>query len=78
MNKIENYATDLGGLIAEKAREARYARDGAEEKSDRDYQLGYLMAYHEVVSLMQQQADIFGIERRSIGIADIDPENDLI
>jgi len=78
MSIIENYTSDLGCLISEKAREAKIARDNAKEKSELDYQLGYLMAYHEVVSLMQQQADAFEIERRAIGIEDIDPEKELV
>jgi len=78
MSSIENYSSDLGCLIAEKAREAKVALDTATETSEIDYRQGYLMAYHEVVSLMQQQADIFGIERHALGLEDIDPENELL
>ena len=32
----------------------------------------------EVVSLMQQQADAFGLPHSDLGLEGIDPENDLL
>jgi hypothetical protein len=49
-----------------------------ENVKDYNYSLGYLMAYHEVISLLQQQAVAFGISLESLGLHDIDPENDLL
>ena len=42
------------------------------------YNLGYLMAWHEIVSLMQSQATQFNIDLQSIGLEGIDPERDLL
>jgi len=75
---ILNYLCDLGDLIKEKALEAKRNKDGSTGQADYDYELGRLMGYHEVVSLMQQQAQTFGISLDKIHLSDIDPEKDLL
>ena len=76
-NTAELFLRDLGMLLKQKARSAQQeaARSRAE---DRDYKLGFLMAYHEVVSLVKQQADAFGIDVRALCLDDIDPDRDLL
>jgi len=78
MTTTANYILDLGVLIAEKASEAKKLRDEAMNTDGYDFQQGYLMALHEVVSLMQQQADVFGIRRADIGLDNLEPERDLM
>jgi hypothetical protein len=78
MCTTENYMLDLGRLVAEKAQEAKQLRDNARGSDSYDYQVGFLMAYHEIVSLMQQQADLFGVCREGIGLDKLDPEADLV
>lgn len=77
-DKFKNYLLDLGVLLKEKAREAKCEKDFSSEKNEIDYKLGYLMAYHEVISLMKQQADAFEINQKDIGLYDIDPELELL
>ena len=73
----ELFLRDLGMLLREKALAAR--QDAAQSRGeDRDYKLGFLMAYHEVVSLVKQQADAFGIDVRALCLDDIDPDRDLL
>ncbi|HNF97976.1 MAG TPA: hypothetical protein PK493_11810 [Pseudomonadota bacterium] len=73
----ELFLRDLGTLLKEKALSAR--QDAAQGRAeDRDYKLGFLMAYHEVVSLVKQQADAFGIDVRALCLDDIDPDRDLL
>ena len=72
-----NYLRDLGRLIRENALEARKKRDAATGE-DSSFALGRLTAYHEVVSLMQQQAEAFAIDFGDICLADLEPESDLI
>ena len=36
------------------------------------------MAMHEVISLMQEQANSFGINLKEIGLDGIDPEQDIL
>ncbi|WP_347331326.1 hypothetical protein [Marinimicrobium locisalis] len=73
-----SYIYDLGTLLKQKAKDAKLGKEAAFDTNDADYKLGYLMAFHEVISLMQQQADSFGIERKVIGLEDIEPEIDLL
>lgn len=71
-----NYLHDLALLLKEQALTARTERDSA-PAADREYAIGRLMAYHEIVSLMQQQATAFGIDPAELGLDDISAERDL-
>ncbi len=77
-DKYKHYISDLGAVLKQKAREAKTATEAAQDVGQADYELGTLMAYHEVISLMQQEADSFGIDRAVVGLDDIDPETDLL
>lgn len=77
-DQCTGYLRDLGFTIREKALEAKRTNDAVPENTDGGFSLGRLMAFHEVVSLMQQQADAFSISLAEIGLADIDPEKDLL
>lgn len=72
------YLRDLGDLVKELARAAKAESDKAPAGEDRAYAQGRLMALHEVVSLMQQQADAFGLSYRDLSLDDLDPERDLL
>lgn len=73
----ELFLRDLGTLLKEKALTAQ--QDAAQGRAeDRDYKLGFLMAYHDVISLVKQQADAFGVDVRALCLDDIDPDRDLI
>lgn len=74
----KNYLRDLGHLLAEAAREAKRERDQLNDSSRREYAIGRLMGYHEIVSLMQEQAAAFGIPLSDVGLNGIEPEEDLI
>jgi hypothetical protein len=74
---IDLYVRDLGILIKEKALEAKKESRSSPE-DERAFALGRLMAFHEVISLMQQQARAFGITLEELGLDDIQPEKDLL
>lgn len=77
-DQCENYLFDLCVLLKEKALEAKRVA-GASSNSDKlDYELGRLMAYHEMISLLQEQALAFNISLNEIGLADFDPEKELL
>ena len=77
-DQCTGYLRDLGLMIKELAIEARKAKE-SDGPSPRDgFNLGRLMAFHEVVSLMQQQASAFGVSFEEIGLDDISPERDLL
>ncbi len=73
-NRFANYLLDLGSLVKEKATEAQNRK----KQNCEPYDIGYLMAWHEIVSLMQCQAALFGIELSQIGLEGVDPERDLL
>lgn len=76
--RFKNYVYDLGILLKEKAREAKADKDASNGTNKADYKIGYLMAFHEVVSLMKQQAEVFDIGQGDVGLGDIDPESELL
>jgi hypothetical protein len=69
----KNYLRDLGYLIKEAAEEARSSYLAKAAESDA-YDLGYLMAYHRIVTLMQQQAEAFGIPLADVSLDNIPEE----
>ncbi len=77
-SKFENYLYDLGFFLKEKAKDAKKSVKTASDSEDVAYQEGYVMAYFEVIDLMKQQAKAFNIAEKDIGLADIDPERDLL
>jgi hypothetical protein len=48
------------------------------KQSGQDFDKGYHMAFYEVLSLLAQQIDAFGIEREDVGLVDFEPERDLL
>ena len=68
------YTQDLGNLVREKAVAAKLAV----ELDKSDYNVGHLMAWHEIVSLMQSQAPLFGISLSEMGLANLDPDRELL
>lgn len=77
-NLLKNYINDLGILLKGKARKAKTEKDEALNSDNLEYKIGYLMAMHDVISLMKQQADAFEIDQKLIGLNDIEPESDLL
>lgn len=78
MDSHECYLKDLSGLLIEQAREAKEARDKATNEGDKLFESGRLLGYYSVISLMQQQAQAFGVELDAIGLAGIHPDRDLL
>ena len=66
--------TDVSRELLEKARAAK--ADAAHSGSD--YDKGRHFALYEVISLLVQQADAFGIDRAAVGLSGVDPECDLL
>jgi len=77
-NIYKNYLMDLCLIIKENAIKAKKESELLRQGNNKEYSLGYLMAYHEIVSLIQQQANAFGIELIEIKMKDINPEKDLL
>lgn len=65
---------DVARELLEKAKAAK----ADAERSRSDYDKGRHFAFYEVVSLLADQAQAFGIDRAVIGLGDIDVERDLL
>jgi hypothetical protein len=39
-----------------------------------DFDRGYLMGLHSALSLVQQQVEVFGLDKKRAGIGDFDPD----
>ena len=77
--KYKLYLQDLGALILERALEAKDVRVTLDKDSvSYFYESGRLMAFNEVVSILQQQAEGFGISLNELGVAGIDTDKDLV
>ncbi len=70
----QNYLIDLGKNIKDLALQAKQKS----LESETDFSIGYMAGFHRVVSLMQQQAEAFGIPIEDIGLDEIDPDEELI
>jgi len=72
-----NYLRDLGQLVRERGERAKKEATSAAPE-DKIFQQGRLMAYYEVLSLMQQQAEAFDLALNDLGLSGLDPDSDLI
>jgi len=75
---FENYLRDLGFEIKELALKAKKKRDASRGTDEEPFNNGYLMGFHRVVTLMQQQAEAFGIPLNKINLDDIEADDVLI
>ena len=72
--RFKNYLLDFGSIVMDKAINAKRSK----LQNHDAYHVGYLMALHEIVSLMQSQAKQFAITYQEIGLEGLDPELDLL
>ena len=70
--KYKYYLLDLGTTTKEYAREAIDEYESAKGTNEEDFKTGYMMGFHRFVTLMQNQAESFGIPLNEIGLADFD------
>jgi hypothetical protein len=77
MSVEANYLRDLGYELREAALEAknRAAKASAETK---DFEAGRAFAYYEVLSLMQQQAEVFELPLAKLALDGLDADRDLL
>jgi hypothetical protein len=73
---MPHYIGDLVLLLREAAEAAK--RQQRTEPENADFHAGRAMAYVEVLSLMQSQADSFMIPREELRLDGFDPANDIL
>ncbi|ARJ41618.1 hypothetical protein B1H58_06035 [Pantoea alhagi] len=76
-NEYEALVVTLGEAMQELAIEAKAKKVASIGTDKENFQTGYLSAFHRVITLMQQQADIYEIPLDKIGLDKI-KEQDLI
>ncbi|MNI74447.1 hypothetical protein D3C73_1305300 [compost metagenome] len=76
-NAYEAFSVTLGEALNELALEAKAHQLSSVGTENEDFNTGYLSAFHRVITLVQQQADIFDIGLENIGLDKI-KESDLI
>lgn len=74
---FELYIKHVGNLLKDNAMKAKSEANHPKE-GEADYNTGYLMAYHEVIAIMKNRAPLFKLGQKEIGLANIEPERDLI
>lgn len=74
---FELYIKYISDLFKDNAKKAKLEADNSKE-DNANYNIGYLMAYHEVISTMKNQAPLFDLEQEDISLSDIEPDCDLI
>jgi hypothetical protein len=75
---VKNYLFDLGGLIKEYALAAVAEREKQSDRAAQEFYDGYVQGFHRVVSLMQQQAQAFGIDLKDLQLEGVQPDRDLV
>lgn len=76
-NTYLDYLVATNELLLEFAREAKEKLDATRGTEESNFYAGYVMGFHRVISLMQQQADAFGIDLKEVGLEGIEPNRDL-
>ena len=66
-DKYKAFLSDLGTLLSEYAQEAIQSNQQSKPQ-DKDFNSGYMMGFHRVITLMQSQADAFDIKQSEINI----------
>lgn len=72
------YLGDLGYLLRDEGIKARQRRDAVRGQDAEAFETGYLMGFHRVISLMQQQAEAFNIPLTDLRLDGLDPYRDLL
>ena len=73
----ENFLNDAGTYIKERALQAKAERDKAESGSE-EYESGRVMAFGEVIAILQQTLEAFCIPTEAMKLHDVDSDRDLV
>jgi hypothetical protein len=76
--KFQNYLLDLAQLAKEYAMETVAERENHRGQPAQEFYDGYLLGFHRIISLMQQQALAFGIDLEALQLDGIKPDRDLV
>ena len=77
MKKLNHYIGEINYLLKAYARQAKIDADHPKE-NNKDYTQGVIMGYYSIITLLKHQAFAFCIDQKELGLADINPEVDLL
>lgn len=75
--KYKRFIINTVTLLKKKAKEAKKNADNPKEGFE-DYNNGVLMGYYSILTLLKNQAFAFCIDQKELGLADINPDIDLL
>lgn len=75
--KYKKYILATITLLKELARKAKAEANNLKE-GFKDYAEGTVMGYYSIITLFKHEAFAFCIDQKELGLADIDPEKDLL
>lgn len=78
MEKYKEYIKDLNFLLIEFALKAKNDMLESNGTENQGYKTGYLMGFHRVLSLIEQQLDGFQISRKDVGLENFDSDEQLL
>ena len=73
----KSYLCDLGQLVKDYALDAVAEREKHNNEPSQEFYDGYVLGFHRVISLMQEQASAFDIDLKDIQLDGIEPDRDL-
>lgn len=75
---LKYYIQEITSLIKDNAKRAKVEADFPKDGDSPDFNTGFLMAYYQVITIMKNQASFFNLKQIDLGLADIEPERDLL
>lgn len=76
-NELWQYLVEIVSLIKEQALIAKNHVDGLKGRYE-EYPEGMIMGYYSILTLMKHEAFAFRLDQQEVGLADINPERDLL
>ena len=75
---LRNYIQEISCLLKDYAKQAKVDANHPKKGDSADFNDGFLMAYHQVIAVMKNQAPFFDLTQEEVNLVDIEPERDLI
>ena len=76
--QLQSFLFDVGLYIKERALEAKFGRDALDRvDAAREFESGRVLAFNEVISILQQKLQGFGLPLAAMQLEDIEPDRDL-
>lgn len=73
----KSYVIDTIALLKGFARQAKKDADSPQDGLE-DYAQGEVMGYYSIFTLLKHQAFVFCLDQKELGLADINPDTDLL